>query len=97
MTKMHKPALLVTALSALATTSSFAGSEGRAPVAQIDAEIVAKVAEPSPPGPLGSVTIVESPVFGPDGKLYYVNLFASPDQPKIARLDLETKSVAEGV
>jgi lactonase len=93
MKKIYGMVLLVAVLSAVAAPGSFAGSEGRPPVAQIDAEILAKVAELSPPGPYGRVTVLESPVFGPDGKLYFVNLYAAADQAKIARLDLKTQSV----
>lgn len=55
----------------------------------------AKIAPLSPPGAFGHVTVVESPVFGPDGQLYFVNLSASEDQAKVRKLDVKTKKLTD--
>ncbi|UWU75830.1 SMP-30/gluconolactonase/LRE family protein [Bradyrhizobium huanghuaihaiense] len=60
----------------------------------VEATVFAKVAETAP-GRYGDVAVLESPAFGPDGKLYFTNVMASPDQAKIARIDLATKKVEE--
>lgn len=67
--------------------------EALTPVAHIVADVFTKVAEPSPPGPYGQMTWLESPAFGKDGKLYFVDMFPASGEPKIARLDLDTKKV----
>ena len=55
----------------------------------------AKIAPLSPAGAFGHVTVVESPVFGPDGQLYFVNLSAAPDQAKVRKLDVKTKKLTD--
>lgn len=60
----------------------------------VEATVFAKVADPTP-NRYGNVAVLESPAFGPDGKLYFTNVMASPNQAKIARIDLATKKVEE--
>ncbi|MEU8133477.1 SMP-30/gluconolactonase/LRE family protein [Streptodolium elevatio] len=67
------------------------GGHGTPPV--IRAELVSKVAPLDPPSPFGHLTVLEGPAFGPDGRLYFVNLTGAPGQPKILKFDLPTKAV----
>lgn len=54
------------------------------------AQLVTKVAPLDPPNIFGHLTLLESPVFGPDGDLYFVHSSAAPNQPKIEVLNLKT-------
>lgn len=87
---MRKMLATILVLIAAAASPARAKDEVIPPPRLIRAELVAKVAEPhrSP-----YWTLLESPTFGPDGKLYFVHLFGPPRSPKIARLDLATKTV----
>jgi lactonase len=57
----------------------------------IVARPVAKVAPLDTSAAFGTNTLLEGPAFGPDGDLYFVNLTAPANDPKILKLDLRTK------
>jgi lactonase len=58
------------------------------------AQPFAKVTPLYPTSPVfGHVTLLESPVFGPGGLLYFVDLTAPAGKPKVLALNLKTKGV----
>ncbi|MYW04706.1 SMP-30/gluconolactonase/LRE family protein [Streptomyces sp. SID3343] len=59
---------------------------------EVRATSIAQVAPLDPPTPFGQVTVLEGPAFGPDGRLYFVDLTAPAGQPKILRFDPRTKT-----
>jgi lactonase len=61
----------------------------------IDATLFVKVSESHDDSPLGPLfqSILEGPVFGPDGDLYLTDVAAPAGDPKVVRVDMETKEV----
>jgi lactonase len=57
----------------------------------IVAKQVAKVAPLDMSAAFGTNTLLEGPAFGPDGDLYFVNLTAPANDPKILKLNVRTK------
>jgi lactonase len=88
-------ATAATATPAPRPAASAAGQKGQGGGATkprvITAREVAQVA-PLDTGPVfGTNTLLEGPAFGPDGDLYFVNLTAPANDPKILKLNVQTK------
>lgn len=69
-----------------------AAGRGQGP-REVPATRYAKVADLDPPSGFGPLTVLEGPAFGPDGKLYFVDLTAPAGGPKILKFDVRTKAV----
>ncbi|MGW4909147.1 SMP-30/gluconolactonase/LRE family protein [Streptomyces sp. NPDC004270] len=62
----------------------------------ITAHLFAQVAPLDPPGPLGHITALEGPAFGPNGKLYMIHSTAPAGRPSVIALDVRTRKI-EGI
>ena len=79
------------AVPAESATQAQTGGEGRL----IDATLFVKVSDRHDDSPLGPLyqSILEGPVFGPDGALYLTDVAAPAGDPKVVRIDMETKEI----
>lgn len=85
--------LCVTGAAAEHSAPDGSGTAGDTGPATINARLFAQVSKLDPPGPLGHVTALEGPAFGPDGDLYMVHPTAPSGQPSVIALDIRTRKV----
>jgi lactonase len=77
---------------ASAGTPNHGDSHSNGPSRTTTATKVAKVVALDPVNPVfGHITLLEGDAFGPNGQLYFVDLTAAPNTPKVLKLNLGTK------